>query len=122
MDRITLGGIRAYGRHGVKPRERAEGQPFDVELCLELDLADAGHSDRLTDTIDYARLHERIVTVVEVTSFALLERLATEILEVAFADLRVARAIVTIAKPGILDGATPSVTLARSNPRFDPQA
>lgn len=117
MDRIALDALRAYGRHGASPGERERAQAFDVSVSLELDLERARRSDDLRDTVDYARLHERIVAIVGGTSFALIERLAGEILDAVFADPRVARAAVTIAKPGILDGATPSVRLARERPQ-----
>lgn len=113
MDRIRLDGLRAYGRHGVAAGERERPQAFDVAVSLELDLERARRSDELGDTADYARLHERIVAIVGGTSFALIERLAGEILDAALADPRVTRASVTVAKPGILNGATPSVTLVR---------
>ncbi|MGA8532838.1 MAG: dihydroneopterin aldolase [Candidatus Tumulicola sp.] len=117
MDRLSLRGIRAYGRHGVNPEERAVDQPFDVDLTIDIDLAAAGRSDDLTDTLDYARLHERLVAVVAGTSFALLERLAEELLVAVFEEPRVVRAEVTVAKPNVLRGATPSITLARTNQR-----
>lgn len=114
MDGIRLDGIRAYGKHGADAAEREHAQPFDVAILAELDLAEAAASDDLTRTLDYAALHERIVRIVATTSYALLERLAADLLDAVFDDRRVARAEVTIAKPGILDGATPSVTLSRS--------
>ena len=67
------------------------------------------------------RCARRIIPVVESTSFALLERLAGEVLKTVFEDRRIARADFTISKPAILDGATPSVTLDRDNPRYDPE-
>jgi dihydroneopterin aldolase len=120
MDRITLSGIRAYGRHGVSAAERVELQPFDVDLAIDIDLDAACRSDALADTLDYARLHDRLVAVVTGTSYLLLERLASELLEAVFADRRVRYAEVTIAKPRVLDGATPAVTLARTNPHHEP--
>lgn len=117
MDRITIGGIRAYGKHGANPGERERAQPFDVALTLELDLERPRHSDELGDTLDYARLHERVRAIVAGTSYALIERLAGEIVDALLADTRVRRAEVTIAKPAILDGATPSVTLVRERVR-----
>ncbi len=119
MDRITLRGVRAYGRHGWEAAERDRPQPFAIDLDAEIDLRAAQHSDDLSDTNDYAELHRRIVAIVETTSYALLERLASDILEAVFEDRRVARAVVTIAKPAILDGATPSVTFDRGNPRYE---
>lgn len=118
MDRITLHGIRAAGRHGADPGERDREQTFAIDLAVELDLRAAQASDDLGLTLDYAELYDRVVSVVAGTSFALLERLAGELLESIFTDARVARAEVTIGKPGLLSGATASVTLARENPRY----
>ncbi|HEX3369282.1 MAG TPA: dihydroneopterin aldolase [Candidatus Cybelea sp.] len=119
MDRITLRGVRALGRHGWLPGERDRAQPFELELSVEVDLRAAEARDDLQETVDYAALHRRITGVVERASFALLERLAGEILDAVFEDRRIARASLTISKPSILEGATPSVTLDRSNPRYD---
>jgi 7,8-dihydroneopterin aldolase/epimerase/oxygenase len=113
MDRITLRGVRVYGRHGANPGERDTAQPFDIDVVTELDLRVAQANDNLSDTLDYAVLHRRIVEIVETRSYALLERLAGDLLDVIFDDVRVIRAQVTIEKPGILNGATPGVTLAR---------
>jgi dihydroneopterin aldolase len=118
MDRVTLRGVRACGRHGVEASERAAEQPFDIDLSIEMDLRAAESSDALADTLDYAALHARIVEIVSTTSYALLERLAGDILQAVFADVRVARASVSVAKPGILQGATPAVTLERANPGY----
>jgi 7,8-dihydroneopterin aldolase/epimerase/oxygenase len=117
MGRITLSGIRAYGRHGVFPHERESAAPFDLNLVIDADLTTASSSDELTDTIDYDALHRRLVSIVAGTSFALLERLAAALIDAVFEDPRVLSAEVTVAKPDILDGATPAVTLSR---RRDP--
>jgi dihydroneopterin aldolase len=118
MDAIALRGMRVMGRHGAYEGERDREQPFDIELRLEIDLRAAESSDSLGDTIDYDALHKRIAGIVQQTSFALLERLAGEILTAVFADVRIARAELSIGKPRILDGATAAVTLARDNPRY----
>jgi dihydroneopterin aldolase len=120
VDVIALHGIRAYGKHGANPGERDREQPFDLEIVAELDLAAAEHSDVLGDTLNYDELHQRVTRIVRSTSFALLERLAGEILRDVFSDARVARAEVLIAKPALLDGATPSVRLRRENPQYRP--
>jgi 7,8-dihydroneopterin aldolase/epimerase/oxygenase len=117
VDRIALRGVRAYGRHGFDAGERDRPQPFDIDVTLELDLRAAQASDDIAHTVDYAALRERLIAVVARTSYALLERLAGDLLDELFDDRRVVRAEVTLSKPAILDGATPSVTLNRANPR-----
>ena len=118
MDRITLRAIRALGRHGANPGERDTAQPFDVDLVFDIDLRAAQASDALDDTVNYAEVHRRIVEIVEDESYVLLERLAGRMLDDLFRDSRIASAECTVGKPGLLDGATPSVTLVRENPRF----
>jgi dihydroneopterin aldolase len=118
MDRITMRGIRASGRHGANPGERDREQPFEIDLAVDIDLQAAEISDALGDTLDYGALHARLVDLVGSTSFALLERLAGELVRAVFRDPRVARVELTIGKPALLDGATPSITLRRENPRY----
>ena len=91
-DTIALRGIRAYGKHGANPGERDFMQPFDLEIELDVDLSAARASDALPDTIDYADLHARI-------------------LDDVMADARIAAARLSIAKPNLLAGATPTVIL-----------
>ena len=114
MDEIALTGIRAFGRHGANVGEKDQAQAFDVALKLDVDLGLASRSDALADTIDYAEMHRRVVAIVERRSFYLLERLGAEVLDAVFADERVRAAEVSIGKPGILAGATATVTVRRS--------
>ncbi len=118
MDVMRIDGIRAFGRHGADPGERDAAQPFDVNVVLEVDLRPAEQSDNLKDAVDYAVVRNTVAKIVESTSFRLIERLAAEIARAVLDDARVARAEITVAKPGILQGATPSVTLRRANPKF----
>ena len=116
MDRITIRNIVAHGRHGANPGERDRSQPFHLEIALDLDLTRAGESDDLNDTVNYAEIYETTRTIVEDRSFQLIERLASAILDEILRDKRIARASVSIAKPDLLDGATPAVMLSRENP------
>jgi|SRR5580698_7428465 dihydroneopterin aldolase len=117
MDRIAIHDLRARGRHGWTSEERSTRQALRIDLELDIDLQRAGTSDDLADTVDYAAVHRRIVEIVETSSHALLERLGAAILDAIFEDRRIAHADLRIAKPELLDGATPSVTLRRDSPR-----
>jgi dihydroneopterin aldolase len=111
FDTIAVRGIRAYGKHGANPGERDFVQAFDIDLELEVDLTAARASDELADTLDYAALHGSILRAVRERSYRLLERLGDDILTEILRDERIASARLTIAKPRLLGGATPAVTL-----------
>ena len=98
MDRLVLRGLRVVGTHGVLPEEQVRAQPFEVDVDLGLDLAAAGESDALADTVDYGELAQRVADVVSGEHHALLERLAHRIAEVALADQRVVDVEVTVRK------------------------
>jgi dihydroneopterin aldolase len=111
LDTIALCGIRAFGHHGADPGEKVVAQPFDIDVTLELDLSAARRSDALADTLDYSTLHATIVRLVADRSYDLIERLGADLLDAILADPRVQRASVRIAKPELLAGATPAVTV-----------
>lgn len=78
--KLAIGGLRLLGRHGVLPEELQRTQPFEVSLELDLDMAAAASSDRLTDTVDYAAVVEAARGVVEGgPALHLLEALSTRI-------------------------------------------
>jgi dihydroneopterin aldolase len=114
MQQIAVRGIRVHGRHGANPGEQDIPQPFDIDVVLDVDVTPATTSDALADTLDYGALHAEIVRIVQTTSYQLLERLSTDILDALTLDTRVQRAQVTIGKPRLLAGATPSVAFSRS--------
>jgi dihydroneopterin aldolase len=115
-DTIALRGIRAWGHHGANPGEQDVIQPIEVDLVIEFDAGAARASDELRDTIDYAALHATVLGIVAGTPCRLLERLGELILEAAMSDPRVVAARVALAKPGLLAGATPVVTVGRTRP------
>ena len=67
------------GRHGVREAEREHAQEFKVDVEIEADLAPAGRSDSIADTVDYTKVRAAAREVVEGTSRKLLETLAADI-------------------------------------------
>jgi dihydroneopterin aldolase len=98
-DRITLRGMRFMGRHGVTPEERAEAQPFEVDLVLRHDLSGAARTDELADTINYVSLFELAREFVEERSFHLIEALAAAIADAVLAGHPVDDVEVRLRKP-----------------------
>ncbi|KON66566.1 dihydroneopterin aldolase [Peribacillus butanolivorans] len=79
MDKIFVNKMEFYGYHGVFPEETKLGQRFKVDLTVEADLAKAGKSDELEDSINYGELYEVCKGVVEGKPFKLVEAVAEEI-------------------------------------------
>ena len=98
-DRIELRGLRVRGRHGVFEHERRDGQDFVLDLVLWTDLAPAGASDDLADTVDYGALAEAAAAVVEGPPRALIEAVAADVAAVVLEDPRVAAVEVVLHKP-----------------------
>jgi dihydroneopterin aldolase len=98
-DLISLNGLRVWGRHGVLPEERRDGQDFLVDAELTVDTRPAAATDELSATVDYAALADQLVAVVAGEPVQLIETLAARLAEVCLADDRVLSAKVTVRKP-----------------------
>ena len=98
-DRIVLHDMVFQGRHGVLEHEQLEPQPFHVDVELFLDLQPAGLEDELARTVDYGVVFETCRSIVESTSFRLIEAIAEAIAHELLADFPVAEVTVRVRKP-----------------------
>lgn len=81
MDKIRLRRMVFDACHGVEPHERNVPTRIEVDLEVETDLSEAGRTDDLKETLDYARLYDQVAQVVTGPGRNLLESLAEEIAE-----------------------------------------
>ena len=114
MDQIQIRQLKLNAVIGVYPREREAPQPVIMDLSLHTDLQEAGRSDQLSETIDYAALVARVRKAVAKSRFQLLEALAEHIADLCLHEPRIAAVDVTVAKPGALLGIGVAVTMRRS--------
>lgn len=115
-DRIELRGLRAVGICGALPEEQERPQPFEIDLDVHLDLAPAGTSDRLGDTVDYGAIGQAAVDVVTGGRFVLIERMAQVVADSVLADPLVDAVTVTVRKvrpPVPFELLTSAVTITR---------
>lgn len=111
---VRVTGLRVFGRHGVLPAERRDGQTFVIDVAL--DIPDVT-SDVLADTVDYAALSDRLAAVVAGEPVDLIETLADRLADVCLDDPRVLSCEVTVHKPEVpltVTVSEVSVTLVRS--------
>jgi dihydroneopterin aldolase len=57
-DQVFVRGLALHAYHGVMQHEAKVGQTFTLDLTLDMDLADAAHSDKLADTVGYDQVVE----------------------------------------------------------------
>jgi dihydroneopterin aldolase len=100
LDRINLLGLRAFGRHGVLPHERQDGQEFVVDATLWLDTRPAAAADDLSLTVGYAVLARRLTEIISGEAVALIETLAERLAAACLADEQVDQVEITVHKPG----------------------
>ena len=90
-----------YGFHGVNPAEKELGQRFVVDLDIFSDLAKAGQTDDLGDTVDYSEVYRTVRDVVEGPSHNLLESVVAAIAERVLAAHDVQAVRVRLMKPQV---------------------
>jgi dihydroneopterin aldolase len=99
-DRISLIGLRAFGRHGVLDHERRDGQEFVVDAVLWLDTRPAAAADDLALTVDYGAVAARLAAIVSGEPVALIETLAARLAAACLSAGQAVREVeITVHKP-----------------------
>ncbi len=100
MDKIVLNNMAFFGNHGVLQEEKTLGQKFFIDVELYLDLKEAGKTDDLTKTINYAQVYEIIKEYAQEKCYDLLETLGENICNCILKKYEVIREIkLDIRKP-----------------------
>ncbi|MDW0118719.1 dihydroneopterin aldolase [Sporosarcina thermotolerans] len=79
MDYIHLNEMEFYGYHGALREETVLGQRFRANVSLAVDLTEAGVTDDLQKTVNYAEVFDVCRSVVEGEPRKLIESVAEEI-------------------------------------------
>ncbi len=119
--RIHLKNMAFYGYHGHHPAENEQGQRFFVDLVLALDISEAAATDRLTATVNYARVHDICRNIVEEERVKLLETLCVRIIDAILRECeRVNEVEITVKKPAApIPGLLDYVAVEASSERAD---
>jgi 7,8-dihydroneopterin aldolase/epimerase/oxygenase len=92
MDRITLRNLRIYTHIGCTAEERRVGQHLELDIEFRVDLREAGASDRISASIDYAKAASLVRDAVAGVEANLLETVAE----------RAAAALLTLGAPEVV--------------------
>lgn len=119
-DKILIRDLAVRGIIGLNDWERREKQEIVLNLTLTADLAKAGASDQMADSINYRTLTKAVLAYVETSSHFLVEALATAVARIAVVDFGARRVVVRVEKPGALRFAkSVGVEIERSRSDFD---
>ena len=116
-DQIEISALRVVAIVGALPHEREIAQPLQIDLTLDVDLADAGRSDDLDDTVHYGLVADQVVALVQESKDTLLERLAARIADevLTFDRVEAVTVLVTKLRPPIAaDAASTAVRIRRT--------
>ena len=78
-DVIRIHNAVFYAYHGTMSDEQNLGGKFEVDVELFCNLQEAGQSDSLMHTVDYAKVYQKMKSLVVDRKFYLIEALGTHI-------------------------------------------
>ncbi len=104
MDIIFIDDLRIATLIGIYPRERELPQTIEISLQIGTSTANAGASDDIHDTIDYAAVVARVRSDLGTRHFGLLEKLAEYVAELLLEDFGAQWVRVSVAKLGVMRG------------------
>jgi dihydroneopterin aldolase len=99
-DTIFVNGLVLHAYHGVMPHEAKVGQPFVLDIVLDIDLVEASRSDMLKHTVSYEQLVKTASEAFSSRRYRLVEAAAGAIADAVLDRYRLVRSVrVTVRKP-----------------------
>jgi 7,8-dihydroneopterin aldolase/epimerase/oxygenase len=99
-DTIFVNGLVLHAYHGVMPHEAKVGQPFVLDIVLDIDLVEASRSDMLKHTVSYEQLVKTASEAFGARRYRLVEAAAGAIADAVLDRYRLVRSVrVTVRKP-----------------------
>jgi len=113
MHRITIVELEVHCNVGVTDEERAKPQRLLLTVDMDFDFSSAAVSDRITKTIDYHQVAQRLLKFGEGRSWKLIEKLANDIVDVILSEFQPEAVMVEVKKFSIPQAKHVSVRLAK---------
>jgi dihydroneopterin aldolase len=99
-DEIFVNGLVLHAYHGVMPHEGKVGQPFVLDLVLEIDLSEASRTDQLKHTVSYELLVRTASEAFCARRYRLVEAAGGAVADAVLDRYRQVRSIrITVRKP-----------------------
>ena len=98
MSKITIVDLEVFFHVGVPDEERAQPQRLLVTVDMTFDFSSAAATDRVTKTIDYAEVAQKIMTFGEGRSWKLIEKVATDVADLVLNEFQPEAVMVVVKK------------------------
>lgn len=116
MDKLQINHLTLDSVIGVNSHERDKKQSIIINLEIWTDLDAPAKSDNIHDSVDYKKLYDQIVNLVENSRFYLIEALAYAIAKKCLENKKIKKVFVKVEKPNALRQAkSVSVEIIRKN-------
>jgi len=102
MDKIIISDLMMRCIIGINPDERINKQDVIINLTLYTDFTKSIQTENIEDTVNYKELKQRIMRLVESSSFLLVEKLASAVCDSCFESTGVQAVKVKVEKPTAL--------------------
>ena len=100
MDKIIIEDLECFGYHGVLKEEQVLGQKFLVSIVLYTDTANAGRTDCLDETLNYADVCKKVQSFMGEQKFLLIEAAAEHLAQMLLLSYDLLKEVkITIKKP-----------------------
>ena len=97
---IFVNGLVLHAYHGVMPHEAKVGQPFVLDLMLDIDLTEASRTDTLKHTVSYEQLVKTASDAFSARRYRLVEAAAGAVADAVLDRYPLVRSVrVTVRKP-----------------------
>ncbi|MRI31822.1 dihydroneopterin aldolase [Endozoicomonas sp. OPT23] len=114
MDIVRIEDLQTEAVIGVYDFEHKAPQPLIIDLELETDFSRAFRSDDLNDALDYDAITQAVRAFCESSRYALLEKMAGDLIAMIQERFNVDKVGIKIRKPAALKGAMASVWCERT--------
>ena len=99
MDTIRINNLKIIARHGVYAFEKSNDGTFEIDLVLHCNLEKPGHTDALSDTIDYQEIISCTIEEFTKKRFSLVEAVANSVCDRLLAEFDLDKIVIRVRKP-----------------------
>lgn len=114
VDQLILSGLELWVKVGCSEEERAFPQRLELDITLNLPLADAGWGDNLSATVDYAEACALVKKTLEPKTFKLAEAVAEQAADLLLGKYKLTSVTVLVKKRALPGLAYAAVQIHRS--------